>query len=119
VLEKVSDPLVHLIRNSVDHGIENDPDLRVQRGKPAKGNVTLAAFHKAGKLVIEVKDDGGGLDPAKLIKIATQKGVIKPGTTMSDKDAYNLIFAPGFSTKAEVTELSGRGVGMDVVKTNI
>lgn len=118
VLEKINDPLVHLIRNSVDHGIEA-ADLRSQRGKPAKGSVTLSAFHQSGKLVIEVKDDGGGLDAEKLKKKAIEKGILKEGINLTEKDAFNLIFAPGFSTKEQVTDVSGRGVGMDVVRTNI
>jgi two-component system chemotaxis sensor kinase CheA len=118
ILERVNDPLVHLIRNSVDHGIEMPGD-RLQKGKKAEGKVTLSAYHESGKIVIEVRDDGGGLNPEKLKAIAEKKGILKPGTVLSDREAYNLIFAPGFSTKAEVTDISGRGVGMDVVKTNI
>ena len=118
VLERINDPLVHLIRNAVDHGIESG-EVRVAKNKAAKGTVTLSASHRAGRLVIEVKDDGGGLDPAKLMKKAIEKGILKPGTVLSDADAYQLIFAPGFSTKELVTDVSGRGVGMDVVRTNI
>lgn len=118
VLEKINDPLVHLIRNSVDHGIE-PADVRVAEGKPAKGLVTLSAAQKSGKLIIEVSDDGGGLNPEKLKKKAIEKGILKPGAELSEKEAFNLIFAPGFSTKDQVSDVSGRGVGMDVVKTNI
>jgi len=118
VLEKINDPLVHLIRNSVDHGIES-VDIRRSRGKSDKGQVQLCAYQKSGKLHIEVIDDGGGLDPEKLQKIAIAKGVLKPGVQLTEKEAYQLIFAPGFSTKEKVTDVSGRGVGMDVVKTNI
>lgn len=118
VLEKINDPLVHLIRNSVDHGIE-PADVRLAEGKPAKGLVTLSAAQKSGKLIIEVSDDGGGLNPEKLKKKAIEKGILKPGVELSEKDAFNLIFAPGFSTKEQVSDVSGRGVGMDVVKTNI
>lgn len=118
VLEKINDPLVHLIRNSVDHGIE-PADVRLAAGKPAKGLVTLSAAQKSGKLIIEVSDDGGGLNTEKLKKKAIEKGILKPGTDLSEKDAFNLIFAPGFSTKEQVSDVSGRGVGMDVVKTNI
>lgn len=118
VLEKINDPLVHLVRNSVDHGIES-VELRKQRGKNLKGMVSLSAFHQSGKLVIEVKDDGGGLDPEKLKAKAIEKGILKAGTVLSEKEALNLIFAPGFSTKEQVTDVSGRGVGMDVVRTNI
>jgi len=118
VLENLSDPLVHLIRNSVDHGIEL-PEVRARNGKSETGNIFLRAYHQSGKLVIEVADDGGGIDPDRLLQKAIEKGILKPGTQLSKKDAIALIFAPGFSTKAEVTEVSGRGVGMDVVKTNI
>jgi two-component system chemotaxis sensor kinase CheA len=118
VLERISDPLVHLIRNSCDHGIEKGPD-RAASGKAAQGTVSLSAYRHSGKLVFEVSDDGAGLNPAKLINIAVSKGVIPPGTQLSDKDAMALIFAPGFSTKEQVTDISGRGVGMDVVRTNI
>lgn len=118
ILERISDPLVHLIRNSVDHGIEST-EARKEKGKPTKGKVYLKAFQQSGKLVIEVSDDGGGLNPEKLKKKAIEKGLIPADNKLSDKDAQNLIFAPGFSTKEKVTDVSGRGVGMDVVKTNI
>ncbi len=117
-LKKLNDPLVHLIRNSVDHGIEN-VEIRKKSGKSEKGHVTLSAFHQSGKLVIQVIDDGGGLNPQKLIAKAIEKGILKNGVQLTDKEAYQLIFAPGFSTKEKVTDVSGRGVGMDVVKTNI
>ncbi len=118
VLESLSDPLVHLIRNAVDHGVES-PDLRLAAGKSETGTVSLSAFHQSGHLVIEVKDDGGGLDPQKLRNKAIEKGIIKSTAILSDKEAFNLIFAAGFTTKALVTDVSGRGVGMDVVRTNI
>ncbi len=118
VLERLGDPLVHLIRNAVDHGVES-PEVRLQKGKDAFGKLFLTASHQSGNLVIEIKDDGAGLDPAKLIAKAVEKGILKPGAQLSDREAYNLIFASGFSTKTEVTDVSGRGVGMDVVKTNI
>jgi two-component system chemotaxis sensor kinase CheA len=118
VLEALSDPLVHLIRNAVDHGIEM-PAERVAAGKSEVGALTLAAYHQGGRLVIEVKDDGGGIPADRLRKKAVEKGILKPGQVISDKEAIALIFHPGFSTKAEVTEVSGRGVGMDVVKSNI
>ncbi|MCB0368671.1 MAG: chemotaxis protein CheA, partial [Bdellovibrionales bacterium] len=118
VLEKINDPLVHLIRNSVDHGIEN-AEQRTSIGKKVQGEVQLNAYHQSGKLVIEVKDDGGGLDAEKLKSIAIKKGIIKSTQVLSESEAWNLIFAPGFSTKEQVTDVSGRGVGMDVVKTNI
>jgi two-component system chemotaxis sensor kinase CheA len=118
VVDQLGDPLTHLIRNSVDHGVES-PEGRQAVGKPLKGHVKLAAYHRGGQIVIEVSDDGKGLDAKKLIEKAIEKGLLKPGATMSDKEAHQLIFAPGFSTKQEVSEVSGRGVGMDVVKTNI
>ncbi|NDF13912.1 chemotaxis protein CheA [bacterium] len=118
VLEHISDPLVHLIRNACDHGIET-PEKRIAAGKTETGFVALRAFHQSGKLVIEVKDDGGGIDGERLQQKAVEKGILKPGTRLSPQDAIQLIFHPGFSTKAQVTEVSGRGVGMDVVKTNI
>lgn len=118
ILEKISDPLVHLIRNSVDHGIEIEA-LRKERKKPLKGSVILRSFHQSGKLVIEVVDDGGGLDAEKLKKKAIEKKIITADTRLTETEAFNLIFAPGFSTKEQVTDVSGRGVGMDVVKTNI
>lgn len=118
VLEKLGDPLVHMIRNAVDHGIE-DPDKRLACGKPETGTIKLSAYHESGKLVIEIRDDGGGINGPRLLKKAIEKGIIKPGTQMSEQEAVNLIFAAGFSTKEKVTEVSGRGVGMDVVKTNI
>jgi chemotaxis protein histidine kinase CheA len=115
---KINDSLVHLIRNSVDHGIESTQN-RVARGKPAQGNITLKAFQLSGRLVLEVIDDGEGLDTEKLKHTAITKGILNETDVLSDSECVKLIFAPGFSTKAEVTELSGRGVGMDVVKTNI
>lgn len=118
VLEHVGDPLVHLVRNAVDHGLENT-DERAAVGKPMRGTVWLKAFHKGGRLIVEVTEDGRGLNPAKLRDIATKKGLIKPDAVLSDKESYELIFASGFSTKTEVTDISGRGVGMDVVRTNI
>ena len=118
VLEALGDPLVHLIRNAVDHGIESPSD-RLAKGKSETGQVILRAYHQSGKLVIEIKDNGGGIPAERLKQKAIEKGILKPGQTISDKDAINLIFHSGFSTKTQVTEVSGRGVGMDVVKTNI
>lgn len=118
VLEHIADPLVHIVRNAIDHGLEST-EGRIASGKSEKGEVLIHAFHEGNNLVIEVKDDGKGIDPDVIRKIATEKGVLKPGSPMSDKDVIQLIFHPGFSTKAAVTEVSGRGVGMDVVKTNI
>jgi len=117
LVEKITDPLTHLVRNSCDHGIEL-PAERVAKGKPEQGSITLSASHQGGSIVIEVRDDGKGLSRAKLIAKAREKGIDAPDS-MSDQDAWNLIFAPGFSTAEVVTDVSGRGVGMDVVKKNI
>ena len=118
VLENLGDPLVHLIRNAVDHGIESD-EKRLEAGKTAPAEIILRAFHQAGNLIIEVRDNGAGMDANRLRAKAAEKGLLKPGTTLSDRDAYQLIFHSGFSTKQNVSDVSGRGVGMDVVKTNI
>jgi two-component system chemotaxis sensor kinase CheA len=117
LVEKITDPLTHLVRNSCDHGIEL-PDERVAKGKPAQGTITLAASHQGGSILIEVRDDGRGLNRDKLIKKARERGIDAPDS-MSDTDVWSLIFAPGFSTADVVTDVSGRGVGMDVVKKNI
>jgi two-component system chemotaxis sensor kinase CheA len=114
----VRDPLTHLVRNSMDHGIE-PADVRLARGKPAKGTLQLNAFHDAGSIVIEVSDDGGGLNKERILKKAVERGLVTEGATLSDKDIYNLIFEAGFSTADAVSNLSGRGVGMDVVRRNI
>ena len=118
VLEKIGDPLVHLVRNSIDHGIEM-PDARVAAGKPAEGTVHLNAFHKGGAITLEVSDDGKGLDRTKLFAKAVEKGLIDPNAQLTDDQIHDLIFLPGFSTAATTTDLSGRGVGMDVVRRNI
>jgi two-component system chemotaxis sensor kinase CheA len=118
VVEKIGDPLMHLVRNAIDHGIDS-PDLRAARGKPAIGTVRLNAYHDSGSIVIEVGDDGGGLNREKIIAKAIERGLLEAGKTLSDAEIYGLIFEPGFSTAAAVTNLSGRGVGMDVVKRNI
>ncbi|MCZ2827473.1 chemotaxis protein CheA [Modestobacter sp. VKM Ac-2986] len=120
LLEAVKDPLTHLVRNSVDHGIEATAD-RIAAGKPAEGVLTLRSRHESGQVVVEVADDGAGIDPAKIGRSAVNKGLLTPETVarMSPQDLLNMIFAPGFSTAAAVTNVSGRGVGMDVVKTNI
>lgn len=120
IVEAIGDPLTHLVRNSVDHGIEK-PEIRVAAGKPSEGTIRLRAFHQAGKVCIRIEDNGGGIDPEKIKSKAVSNGLISESeaATMSTNDALRLIFAPGFSTAAEVTDVSGRGVGMDVVKTNI
>ncbi|OWQ91258.1 chemotaxis protein CheA [Roseateles aquatilis] len=117
LVEKITDPLTHLVRNSCDHGIESPAD-RAAKGKPEQGTITLVASHQGGSIVIEVRDDGRGLNREKLIKKAREKGIDAPDT-MSDQEVWGLIFAPGFSTADQVTDVSGRGVGMDVVKKNI
>ncbi|MBI3392506.1 MAG: chemotaxis protein CheA [Nitrospirae bacterium] len=118
VVEKINDPLVHLVRNSIDHGIET-PEVREKRGKPAKGTIRLNAYHDAGTIVIEVSDDGGGLNRERILKKAVERGLISAGQNLSDREVYRLIFEAGFSTAEKVTDLSGRGVGMDVVRRNI
>ncbi len=118
VVEKIGDPLTHLVRNSMDHGIE-PVELRIARGKPAKGTLKLNAYHDAGSIVIEVSDDGGGLNKEKILGKAIERGLIAEGANLSDKEIYNLIFEAGFSTADTVSNLSGRGVGMDVVRRNI
>ncbi len=120
IVEAMGDPLTHLVRNSVDHGIET-PDRRRAAGKSETGTVRLRAFHQAGKVCIRIEDDGAGMDPVKLKTKAIEKGIItiEQAAMMTENESYRLIFAPGFSTAAQVTDVSGRGVGMDVVKTNI
>ena len=119
VVEKMADPLVHLIRNAVDHGIEPDMQERLDKGKPAVGRIELRAFHKGGNIHIEIEDDGRGLDRETILATARRKGLVTDGDSMSDSEVYSLIFRPGFSTVKEVTKVSGRGVGMDVVKRNV
>ncbi|XXJ19417.1 Hpt domain-containing protein [Desulfovibrio caledoniensis] len=120
VVEEIGDPLVHLVRNAVDHGLE-DEETRIAAGKKPKGHVWLRAYHKGNSVAIEVEDDGRGMDPEKLKAVAVRKGVITQdeANAMDDREALDLIFAPGFSSAEKVTDISGRGVGMDVVKTNI
>lgn len=120
VVEVIGDPLVHLIRNSVDHGIESAED-RIAAGKPAKGTVYLRAFYKGNSVAIEIEDDGKGIDPDKIREVAIRKGIISPDEAklLEDREAMELIFAPGFSSAEQITDISGRGVGMDVVRTNI
>ena len=118
VAEQLLDPLTHLVRNSADHGVES-PEHRRRAGKPEQGLITLRAFHQSGKVVIEVTDDGQGLDVEKIRRKAVSKGLIGRDVPLTEAAAHQLIFAPGFSTKDEVTDLSGRGVGMDVVKRNV
>ena len=118
VVEKIGDPLTHLVRNSMDHGIES-AEVREARGKPVQGTLRLNAYHDSGSIVIEVSDDGGGLDKQRILTKAIERGLIKPDHALSDQEIYKLIFEPGFSTADKVNNLSGRGVGMDVVQRNI
>jgi len=118
VLEKIGDPLVHLVRNSIDHGIES-PEVRIAAGKPAHGVIELNAYHKGGNVVVEVTDDGGGLKRDRILTKARERGLVGLDEELSEERIFNLIFAPGFSTADVVSDVSGRGVGMDVVKRNI
>ncbi|QPZ91180.1 chemotaxis protein CheA [Thioclava electrotropha] len=118
VIERLADPLTHMIRNAVDHGLES-PDMREASGKPREGIVTLSAHHRSGRVVIEVSDDGGGIDRKKVFEKAIEKGLVTPDALLSDSEIDNLLFLPGFSTADQVSALSGRGVGMDVVKSSI
>ncbi len=118
VVEKLSDPLAHMIRNAVDHGIEF-PDARVDKGKPSTGTISIRAFHKSGNIIIEVGDDGHGLNPERIKEKAISLGFLQPGASISEKVLLAMILRPGFSTAAQVTNISGRGVGMDVVYKNV
>jgi two-component system chemotaxis sensor kinase CheA len=118
IVEEISDPIAHMIRNSIDHGIEQ-PEVRVRRGKPAQGAITLKAFHQCGNIVIQIKDDGNGLDRKRILATAIERGRVKPDEQPSDHDLFKLILDAGFSTAEKVTDLSGRGVGLDVVRRNI
>ncbi len=118
VMEKIGDPLVHLVRNSIDHGIES-PEARKQAGKPEIGNVRLNAFHKGGNILIEISDDGAGLNKERILAKARERGLIEEECQLSDEKTFELLFQPGFSTAETVSDVSGRGVGMDVVRRNI
>jgi len=118
VMEKISDPLVHLVRNAIDHGIESAAE-RIAAGKPETGTIKLDAYHKGGNIVVEIADDGKGIDAELIAQKAIEKGVISDTVGMSESQIYELIFEPGFSTAATVSDISGRGVGMDVVRRNI
>jgi len=118
VIEHIADPLVHMIRNSADHGLEH-PDERAAVGKPRTGTITLRAYQKGGSICIEIQDDGRGLNRDAILKKGIEKGLVEPDAQISDAEIHALIFAPGFSTAAQVTDISGRGVGMDVVKKNV
>jgi two-component system chemotaxis sensor kinase CheA len=118
IVEELSDPLVHMIRNSVDHGIEL-PAARESQGKPVLGTIRLSASHQRGGIVIAIQDDGKGLDRDRILAKARERGLIKPDATLTEEETFALIFAPGFSTAEKITDVSGRGVGMDVVRRNI
>ncbi len=118
IVDKLADPLIHMIRNSVDHGVEK-PEQRIAAGKPAVGQILLRAYHAAGCIVIEISDDGKGLDCEKLLEKAVSRGVFAPGKIPTEQELFQIIFLPGLSTAAEITSISGRGVGMDVVRRNI
>ena len=118
IVEELADPLLHMVRNSVDHGIEM-PAARESAGKPVSGTIRLSASHVGGNILVEIADDGAGLRSEVILAKAIERGMVPPGTSLPEKEIYDLIFAPGFSTAATVTDLSGRGVGMDVVKRNI
>ncbi len=118
VVEEISDPLVHMVRNSLDHGLEL-PEQRVAAGKAEMGHVHLRAYHLGSNIVIELQDDGRGIDPEKILKKAVEKGIVAPNAQLDREQIFALIFAPGFSTAEKITSVSGRGVGMDVVKRNI
>jgi two-component system chemotaxis sensor kinase CheA len=118
VVEKIGDPLMHLVRNSMDHGIES-ADVRAARGKPVQGTLKLNAYHDSGAIVISVEDDGGGLKRERILAKAIERGLVDASHHLSDTEVFGLIFEPGFSTAEKVTNLSGRGVGLDVVKRNI
>lgn len=118
IVDKITDPLVHMMRNSVDHGLESTEE-RVSTGKNPQGRISLSAYHQAGSIVIEIADDGRGLNREKILKKAVEKGLVGEGQEMNDEDVYKLIFLPGFSTAEKISDISGRGVGMDVVRKNI
>lgn len=120
IIDQLNDPLMHMVRNSMDHGIEEHVEDRIARGKPAKGRITLSAYNSSNEVIIVVADDGAGINAQKVIEKAEKNGLLtKPISEYTDKEIYNMIMLPGFSTNDQVTEYSGRGVGMDVVKKNI
>ncbi|WP_323993100.1 chemotaxis protein CheA [Nguyenibacter sp. L1] len=118
LVEKLTDPLTHMLRNAVDHGIEKKED-RIAAGKPAEGHIRLSAEHRSGRILITIRDDGGGIDRARVLETAIRRNIVAPDAVLTDDEINNLIFAPGFSTAEAVSDLSGRGVGMDVVKQAI
>ncbi|MEQ9124443.1 MAG: chemotaxis protein CheA, partial [Alphaproteobacteria bacterium] len=118
IVEEISDPITHMIRNSLDHGLETE-DERVAAGKPPQGVIRLSAEHRSGRIVIAIEDDGRGINREKVLAKARERGIVLPDQTLTDDEIDNLIFAPGFSTAQAVTDVSGRGVGMDVVRRNV
>jgi two-component system, chemotaxis family, sensor kinase CheA len=118
MLEKIGDPLTHLVRNSIDHGVEL-PEIRLQAGKPAVGTVHLEAYHRDGNIAVEVTDDGAGLDKDRILAKARSRGLVGPNQSLTDDEIHELIFASGLSTADKATDVSGRGVGMDVVRRNV
>ncbi len=118
VVERIGDPLLHLVRNAIDHGIDT-PEQRQAAGKPATGTLTLTARHESGHVLIEVADDGKGLDTAKIRARGIERGLIAADQDLTEQEIFQLIFEPGFSTADKITDLSGRGVGMDVVRRNV
>jgi two-component system chemotaxis sensor kinase CheA len=118
VVEEIGDPLVHMVRNALDHGLESSAD-RLAAGKPETGTLHLKAYHQGSNIVIELQDDGRGIDPDKIYRKAVERGMFPAGTQLAREETLALIFAPGFSTAEKITSVSGRGVGMDVVKRNI
>lgn len=120
IVDSLQDPLMHLVRNCMDHGIEEHVEERTAEGKPAKGTLKLTAQNASGEVIITVSDDGAGIDPEKIMNKARKQGILtKPESEYTEKEIQNLILLPGFSTNDTVTEFSGRGVGMDVVKANV
>ena len=118
IIERLGDPLTHIIRNSIDHGIESPLD-RAAAGKSEEGTIRLSAEHRGGRIVIEIRDDGGGINSERVLKKARERGLVNPDANLSDDEINNLIFLPGFSTAEKISDISGRGVGMDVVRRNI
>jgi len=118
MVERLADPLMHIVRNAIDHGIEPAAE-RIAAGKPAKASLRLNAMHESGSVLVEVMDDGRGMDRTRILEKAIAQGLTTPEAELSDAEIYRFVFEPGFSTAEQVTELSGRGVGMDVVKRNI
>ena len=120
IIDNLNDPLMHMVRNSMDHGIESSQEERIARGKPAQGTITLAAYNSSGEVIIVVSDDGAGIDCQRVMEKAKANGLLtKPEEEYTEKEIFNMVMLPGFSTNTEVTEYSGRGVGMDVVRQSI